>query len=154
MSLFPHKRRQIPKLNTASLPDLIFSVLFFFMIVTHMRQVTLKVKYREPQGTELQRLTKKSTVSHIYIGPSLGFHSTQSCVQVNDKLVNTSEVEDYMAAEKARMAPEDVDKMVVSIKADRHTPMGVITDVKLALRRAKTLKVSYSGEEKTDNNLK
>lgn len=60
--------RQMPQLNTASLPDLIFTVLFFFMVVTHMRTVTLKVSFRVPQGTELTRLTKKTAVSYIYIG--------------------------------------------------------------------------------------
>ena len=70
-------RRQMPQLNTASLPDLIFTVLFFFMVVTHMRTVTLKVSFRVPQGTELTRLTKKTAVSYIYIGrptaaPGLG----------------------------------------------------------------------------------
>ena len=61
-------RRSVPQLNTASLPDLIFTVLFFFMVVTHMRQTTIKVEFRMPQGTQLTRLTKKSTVSYIYIG--------------------------------------------------------------------------------------
>lgn len=66
MSRFRRSRPEMPGLNTASLPDLIFSVLFFFMIVTHMRKVTLKVKYREPQGVELTRLAKKSAVTYIY----------------------------------------------------------------------------------------
>ena len=65
--MFKRTRREIPGLNTSSLPDLIFTVLFFFMIVTHMRKVTLKVKYQVPQGTELTRLTKKTAVSYIYI---------------------------------------------------------------------------------------
>ena len=55
MSMFRYHSHEMPGLNTASLPDLIFSVLFFFMIVTHMRKETLKVQYRVPQGTELTR---------------------------------------------------------------------------------------------------
>ncbi|MBP5712733.1 MAG: biopolymer transporter ExbD, partial [Prevotella sp.] len=55
-----HTRRSVPMLNTASLPDLIFTVLFFFMIVTHMRNESVKVEYEKPQGTELSRLAKKS----------------------------------------------------------------------------------------------
>ena len=35
-------KREMPALNTSSLPDLIFTLLFFFMIVTTMREVTLK----------------------------------------------------------------------------------------------------------------
>lgn len=67
MSLFRQTRREVPMLNTASLPDLIFTVLFFFITVTHMREVTLKVRYRVPEGTELTKLVKKSAVTHIYM---------------------------------------------------------------------------------------
>ena len=60
--------REMPELNTSSLPDLIFTILFFFMIVTTMREVTLKVKFTVPTGTELEKLEKKSAVSFIYVG--------------------------------------------------------------------------------------
>lgn len=50
MRMMKRRRRQVPDLNTAALPDLIFTVLFFFMIVTHLRDVELKVKYSVPQG--------------------------------------------------------------------------------------------------------
>ena len=95
MSMFGRREHEMPGLNTSSLPDLIFTVLFFFMIVTHMRQVTLKVDYRAPQGKQLTRLTKKSAVSYIYIGkpvqslPGVSNVETDSsgvCVQLNDKL--------------------------------------------------------------------
>lgn len=148
---FHHGNHRVPGLNTSSLPDLIFSVLFFFMIVTHMRKVTLKVKYQVPQGTELTRLVKKSTVTSIYIGkPAYGMatagdHSTK--IQMNDKYVDVAEVTDYVSAEKNRMSPEDMPQMIVSIKADKSTQMGVITDVKQALRKAKALKISYSATE-------
>ncbi len=64
-------KRGMPELNTSSLPDLIFTMLFFFMIVTTMREVTLKVQFQVPQGTELEKLEKKSLVSFIYIGKPL-----------------------------------------------------------------------------------
>ena len=139
----------MPGLNTASLPDLIFTVLFFFMIVTHMRKATLKVKYREPQGTELTRLTKKSTVTYIYIGKPLGQRGDSGCtvIQMNDKLVTPADIVDYMSAERSRMAPEDLQLMTVSLKADRGTKMELITEVKQALRKAKALNISYSATE-------
>ena len=144
--------REVPMLNTASLPDLIFTVLFFFMIVTHMRKVTLKVKYQVPAGTELTRLTKKSAVTYIYIGrPSdkLGKQtSNESRIQVNDKFSDVTGVTDYVATERTNMQAEDAKRMTVSIKADQHTRMGFITDVKQALRRAGALKVNYSAVER------
>lgn len=151
MSMFKRKCFDVPELNTASLPDLIFSVLFFFMIVTHMRKVTLKVECRVPQGKELTRLTKKSAVSYIYIGKPTkdvrGKYGTETRIQLNDKFATASEVMDYMIAEKHHMSPEDLRLMSVSIKADRDTKMGVITDVKQALRQARVLRINYSAVE-------
>lgn len=151
MSRFRRSRPEMPGLNTASLPDLIFSVLFFFMIVTHMRQVTLKVKYREPQGWELSKLVGKSAVTYIYIGRPMtaGVRSDRTVIQVDDKLVTPAELSDHIAAERSRMSPEDRQQMTVSIKADRDTKMELITEVKQALRRAGALKVSYSATQKT-----
>lgn len=140
-------RRQIPMLNTASLPDLIFTVLFFFMIVTHMRKVTLKVKYQTPQGIELTRLAKKSAVTYLFIGKNSG-KSDSINIQVNDKITSLALLEDYIIAERSSMSSEDREQMVVAIKADHEIPMGLISDVKQALRRAKVYHISYIGEEK------
>lgn len=152
MSIFRREHHEVPGLNTASLPDLIFTVLFFFMIVTHMRKVTLKVKYRVPAGTELTRLTKKSAVTYLYIGRPVDRMGkqvgTETRIQVNDKYADLPAVTDYMATERNNMEPEDAKNMTVSIKADRHVKMGMITDVKQALRRAGALKVNYSAVEK------
>ena len=152
MSMFQRKRRQVPMLNTASLPDLIFTVLFFFMLVTHMRKVTLKVKYRVPQGTELTRLTKKSAVSYVHVGtPLQGAKGQDWVVQLNDKVVSTTELADYLSAEQWRMSPADREQATVSLKADGNAPMGVVTDVKKALRQAKALRIVYAGTEQKQN---
>ena len=137
MNIYRRASHQVPGLNTAALPDLIFTVLFFFMIVTHMRKVELKVKYQVPAGTELSRLTKKSTVTYIYIGRGVGGSDTKMRVQLNDKLSEVSDIVDYIVEERKRMSPEDVGKMTVSIKADRQ-------DVKQALRQANALRINYS----------
>jgi biopolymer transport protein ExbD len=136
----------------ASLPDLIFTVLFFFMIVTHMRSVEPKVKYKVPQGTELEKLVKKQAVSYIYIGtpiPDLqSKYGSETYIQLNDKLTTVSEIENYIKSERKRMTPEDAQRMTVSIKADEHTDVGIISDVKLALRRAGAYVINYSSTQK------
>ena len=148
MSMFKRKDHSVPGLNTASLPDLIFTVLFFFMLVTHMKENQMKVKYQVPEGTKLERLAKKSTISHIYIG-KLYKGGGITAVQVNDKIVDVAEIEDFIAAERKRMSPDDAKQMTVSIKADKKADMGVITDVKQSLRRANALKILYSGRKST-----
>ncbi len=151
MNFHPRRSHRVPGLNTASLPDLIFSVLFFFMIVTHMRKETLKVKYQVPQGTELTKLVKKSCVSYIYIGkpvsPMGKVLSDSSRIQLNDKYATVEEVGSYIRQERNRMSANDAPNMTVSIKADRSTPMGIIQGVKQQLRQADALKINYSAEE-------
>ena len=117
-------KRGMPELNTSSLPDLIFTMLFFFMIVTTMREVTLKVQFQVPQGTELEKLEKKSLVSFIYIGKPLPEFQkkmgAESRIQLNDKFA----------------------------EVDKDTRMGIVTDVKQALRQAYALKINYSATQR------
>lgn len=146
------REHELPQLNLASLPDLIFTVLFFFMIVTHMRDVELKVQYKVPQGTELEKLVHKQAVSYIYIGPPTkelqGKYGQKTCIQLNDKLATAADIEEYIKAERKRMSPEDAQRMTVSIKADEHTDVGTIADVKQALRRAGACTINYSSLQK------
>ena len=143
-----NKKREVPQLQTTSTADLVFAILFFFMMTTTMREVTLKVEFRAPQATELQKLEKKSLVTFIYIGrPSRDMRAqvgSETRIQLNDQYAETSEIQDYIAQEKSSMKEEDAPFMTVSIKADRETRMGIVSDVKQALREAYALKISYS----------
>lgn len=147
----------MPEMNTSSLPDLIFSILFFFMIVTTMREVTLKVQFKLPEGKSsvLEKLEKKSLVSFIYIGaPTQDLQAkmgTDSRIQLNDKFAEVDEVQDYIQQERMNMSESDQPFMKVSIKADSKTQMGIITDVKQALRKAYALKINYSAVGKMDD---
>ena len=153
--MFHRSDHQVPALNTSSLPDLIFTVLFFFMIVTHMRDVELKVRYEVPQGTELQKLTHKSAVSYIYIGRDMAAPRATAddddenmVIQLNDKIASVEQIRQYIDQERSRMSSEDQARMTVSIKADRNTRMGTIADVKHALQQSYALKINYSATEK------
>ena len=142
--------REMPELSTSSLPDLIFTILFFFMMVTTMREVTLKVKFTVPQGTELEKLEHKSDVSFIYVGPPTdnlrGQFGTGTRIQLNDRYADTREVMDFVAQERQGM--KDQTKQVISIKADQMTQMGIITDIKEVLRKSYALKLNYSASQR------
>jgi len=145
--------RSVPMINTSSLPDLVFAILFFFMMTTSMREVALKVQFRAPQATELQKLEKKSLVTNIYVGRPIATFAnmgTEPRLQLNDKFAEVSEVETYIGQEKSSMKEEDQPFMTVSIKADRETNMGLITDLKQALRFAWALKISYSAARRPE----
>lgn len=150
MSLFKsHLRKKKFELNTAALPDLIFTVLFFFMLVTNMKKDQVKVEFRVPQATELERLTNKSTTSYIYIGHAIDHDGDANAmrIQLNDRYVNVDEIQKALGSERSGMSAEDAKEMKVDIKADRDTPMGMINDVKQALRKANVLNVIYSAEQ-------
>ena len=143
--------REMPALNTSSLPDMIFAILFFFMVTTTMREVSLMVKFRIPEASEVQKLEKKSLVTYIYMGqpmdPKFG---TGTFMQLNDKFAEVEDIHDYIASERNMLNESDQQFMTVSIKADEETQMRYVTEVKQALRRAYALKISYSSR-KADN---
>ena len=137
------RHRGVPSLNVASMPDLIFTVLFFFMIVTHMRSDEVKVKLQVPQGKDVQKLANKASVVNIYIGQFKG----EWTVQLNGDLISPDDIPARIEEIRGGMSAENADKLTVSLRADRHTPMGVITDVKQALQKSYALRINYSATE-------
>ena len=140
----------MPEVNTSSLPDLIFTILFFFMIVTTMREVTLKVKFTVPAGTELEKLEKKSAVSFIYVGPPTDqLRATMGSgtrIQLNDRFAEPAEIMDFVAQERASMSDQAAQQ--ISLKVDQKTKMGIITDIKQVLRKSWALKINYSASKR------
>ena len=144
------EERDVPMLNTSSLPDLIFTVLFFFMIVTHMRDVDLKVHYEVPQGTEVTKLGHKASVVHIYVGRRIGAAAGQDdefFIQLNNDIATLDDIKAFVAEERAQMNSEDQGRLTVSIKADRDVPMGLIADIKEVLQQSYALRINYSATE-------
>lgn len=155
MSKFKQKVKSgVGAINTSSLPDIIFMLLFFFMVSTSMKDVTLKVAIKVPEATEVSKLERKSLVTSVFIGkPLKQFRSTfgsEPRIQLNDAFASVKDIESYIAQEREGMKENERNKMTVSIRADWDTPMGTITDVKQALRKAQALKISYSSYRKVD----
>jgi biopolymer transport protein ExbD len=122
-------------------------LLFFFMAVTTMKEVTYKVRVITPTATEIQKLENKSLVRYIYIGEPMAEFREQfgssTRIQLNDQFADIAEIESFITLERSAMKEEDQSLMTVSLKADKDTKMGIITDVKQALRRAYALKIVY-----------
>ena len=145
-SMFRRSSHEMPGLNLSSMPDLIFTVLFFFMIVTHMRDDEVKLRYEVPAGTEVQKLEQKSSVINVYVG--------EGKIQVNGQLTDLSHLSDRINAERKQMGAGNAERLTVSLKADKKTPMGLIADVKEALQRSFALRINYSGTQAPVNNSK
>lgn len=145
---FRRPDHSLPELNMASLPDLIFTVLFFFMIVTHMRDVDKQVQYQIPAGTEVEKEQHKSAVVHIYIGLPLDGSTDDYCIQLNNQLATVGDIARFIDEERKGMSAEDQERMTISIQADREVPMRVINEVKQALRQSYALNISYGATER------
>ena len=144
-------KKEVPAISTASLPDVIFMILFFFMVSTTMREQEVMVRYKLPQATEVAKLEKKSLVSTINIGvPATHMqaqYGTAPRIQLNDSFKSAKDIGDFIGAERDQLNEADRAQMTISIKADQYTKMGIITDVKQELRRANALKINYAALE-------
>ncbi|MEG0467839.1 MAG: biopolymer transporter ExbD [Mucinivorans sp.] len=142
------KKKNMPGISTASLPDVVFMLLFFFMVSTSMREVELKVDSTPPKASEVQKLEKKSLVSYIYVGPPAkqfrARYGDASRIQLNDNFSTKELIGEFVASERDKLDESDRPAMTVSLKANAATRMGIITEIKTELRRAKSLKLSYA----------
>ncbi len=154
MSKFQKKRgKTSPEISTASLPDIIFMLLFFFMVVTVLRDAELKVSNNTPHATELTKLEKKSLVNYIYIGrPKEAFHATYGTkprLQLGDKFASIEEIPLFLEKHKSKLPEGQHGGIKTSLKVDKSVTMGIVGDVKTALRRAGQLIINYSAKRRS-----
>ncbi len=136
----------MPAISTSSLPDIIFMLLFFFMVTTQMRETSLRVKIKLPIATEVQKLEKKALVSFIYIGPPTNtkMYGTESRLQLNDQYATVADVPEFIALEREARNEADRNFLTTSLKVNKDTKMGVVTDVKQELRMVGAFRINYS----------
>jgi biopolymer transport protein ExbD len=141
-------QKETPELATTSLPDIIFMLIFFFMVTTSMRKATVMVQQKMPLATEVKKLENKALVSYVNIGAPLksyqSLHGTATRIQLNDKFCAVDEIQDFMASEREKRSENDQKLMTTSLKIDENVKLGMVTDVKQALRRCGALRIAYA----------
>lgn len=145
------KAKETPGLNMGSMSDIIFMLLFFFMVITTMRESQLFVKITVPQGTEVSKLEKKSLVSYINVGvPQPQYqakYGTEPRIQLNDQIAEVSDIMAFVESEKASRDEVDRPFITTAIKADEEVRMGVVSDIKQELRKAGAFKLFYNARK-------
>lgn len=150
------KSTGLKAISTASLPDIVFMLLFFFMVTTTMRETEVQVNVTLPTASQVKKMEKKSIVSYIYIGRPVRYlqalYGIEPIIQLNDKLVSeegipSESIKDFVLYEREKLDEADKNKMTVSLRIDQNIPMGKVTDVKQALRMANALKINYSARK-------
>ena len=155
MSKFKKKRGETaPTVSTASLPDIIFMLLFFFMVVTVLRESELMVKVQVPQATELTKLEQKSLVNYIYIGRPVEkyqkLYGTSPRIQLADKFATIQDIPLFLEKHKITVPEPLHGRIMSSLRVDGDVTMGIVQDVKTQLRKSNQLKVNYSARIRTD----
>ena len=149
MARFKQKNdKGTPGLNMGSMSDIIFMLLFFFMVITTMRESQLYVKMTVPKGTEVTKLEKKNLVCYINIGIPLDQkYGTEQRIQLNDQIADVSEIRSFVEEEKSQRTEEESRLLTFAIKADNKVKMGLISDIKQELRSAGALKIFYNASK-------
>lgn len=138
----------MPAINTSSLPDVVFMLLFFFMATTSLREMDKLVQVKLPEATEIVKLERKDLAAYINVGEPImdkqAEFGTDARIQLNDSFKSVDDIRDFIAAERESISESDRPMMTVTIKADENVRMGIITDIKQELRRCSALKIMYS----------
>jgi len=139
------KGGELPPVSTASLPDIVFMLLFFFMVATVMRDTSLMIENRLPSADQVEKIEKDRSM-FIYAGkPSAQYKNfgTEARLQINDKFASIENVQPAVQEARAGLRPELQDRLVVAFKIDENTNAGLVSDVKQKLREINALKIMY-----------
>lgn len=149
MSKFKKKKSgDIPAISTASLPDIVFMLLFFFMTATTMKDSDLKIENTLPKANQTAKLHKKQFVMYIYAGkPSERYRASlggSDRIQLADKISTVNDIRNFVISERASRNSEDEKYLTASLKIDKNVKMGLVQDIKQELRKVDQLKVNYT----------
>jgi biopolymer transport protein ExbD len=152
MSKFKKKVKSKQEIPTSSMPDVVFMLLFFFMVTTKMRETSINVEQKMPQATQLKKLVKKSLISYMYIGApkKVDQFGKEPKIQVNDVFIESKNIVQWVNSEKSKLDELDRDAITVSLKVDVDSKRGLISDVETELRKANARRVLYSANQKLE----
>ncbi|GHB34862.1 ExbD/TolR family protein [Mongoliitalea lutea] len=153
MSKFKKKTNTSQSIPTSALPDIIFMLLFFFMVTTVLRESDILVEQKLPQMTQLQKLEKKTLISYLYVGKpkNTALYGTEPRIQANDVLIGTKDILLWVNQEKDKLSEAERDQITVSMKVDKEVKMGPISDIQFELREADARKLLYASTGRIEN---
>lgn len=126
-------KQEIP---TSSMPDIIFMLLLFFMVATTLREQEIFVKFSLPEAKAVQKIENKRLVSYIWIGDN-------ERIQIDDNIVELGQVQKIMYDKRVTLP-----SVIVSLRADKNSRMGLVTDIQQSLRKADARRINYSARAK------
>lgn len=121
---------------TTSMPDIVFMLLLFFMVTTTLREHDVKVVFSLPEAKAIEKIENKRVVSYIWVGKD-------GRIQIDDNIVSVNQIQKIMYAKRM-----DLPSIIVSLRIDKNSKMGLVTDIQQELRKAYCLRINYSSMQK------
>jgi len=145
MAKFKKKANVKQEIPTSSMPDVVFMLLFFFMVTTELRKTSINVMQRIPEATQLKKLQRKSLIADLYIGePKKRDQGMDAKIQADDAFISTKDIIIWASRKRDALAENERDQFTVSFKADSEAKRGIIADVETELRKVNARKILYS----------
>ena len=119
------------EVSTASMPDIIFMLLVFFMVTTVMREFE-GLDVLMPRAKMIEKLESKRHTAYVWA-------TKDGLISVNDRIINIKSLSSTMYE---RMVADP--KITVSLKSDENATMKLISEIHTQLREANALKLSYA----------
>ena len=145
------EKKEMPAIASGSLSDIVFMLLFFFMVTTQMRETENKVLVKLPEASEVAKLERKDLTANINIGSPTrqyqALYGTDARIQLNDSFKTIADIRDFIASERDAMSEAERSLMTVNLRVDEDVRMGIVSDVKQELRRCSALKIMYSARK-------
>lgn len=154
MSKFKKKAEVKQDIPTSSMPDVVFILLFFFMVTTEMRETTINVKQVLPRASQLRKLERKTLVASLYIGqPTKAADGVDEKIQANDVFIDTRDIIKWVNEEKSKLDEVEREQITISLKVDSEAKRGIIADVETELRKGNARRVLYTASENAAKKL-
>ncbi len=141
---FRKKQKQTPEISTASMPDIVFLLLFFFMVTATIDKSQDQLKLEVPHAQAITKIQKKFLIRELHVGfpknPNLG---TAPRISADDRIIDISDLGNWVQAQKTDLGEAYKDQMIVMLKADIDVDMGLIGDIQVELRKHNARKVLF-----------
>ena len=134
---FEKKRSDVKQeIPTSSMPDIIFMLLLFFMVATTLREQEIFVNFTLPEAKAVQKIENKRLVSYIWVGDN-------ERIQIDDNIVQLNQIQKIMYDKRVTLP-----SVIVSLRVDKNSNMGLVTDIQQSLRKADARRINYSARAK------
>jgi len=152
MSKFKKKTEVKQTIPTSSMPDVVFMLLFFFMVTTQLRETAIDVQQRIPEATQMRKLLRKSLVTNLYIGEprKIEQFGKEPKIQADDVFIEPKDIILWVSRQRDLLPENEQDQMTVALKVDNESKRGIIADVESELRKANARKILYTTLQKRE----